>query len=139
MQDISTFVSNHLGLSYAFAIVLVLLLIVEALRAKRNTLNIDVSKAIQLINRENAVVIDIRSTAQYQNGHILDALPIPSSELHVAGKKIEKYKNKPIIIVCAAGVSSQKAAASLIKQGYNAYSLIGGIKAWGEANMPIIK
>lgn len=139
MQDLTTFIANHMGLTYAFAIVVILLFIVEILRSRRNAFNIDVPQAVHLMNRENAVVIDIRPAEQFQKGHILDAMPLPASDMAKSAQKLEKFRKKPLIIVCQSGIQSQKIAALLIKQGYNTYSLAGGLRAWSEANMPITK
>lgn len=139
MQDIATFISHHLGLTYAVAAVFVLLMIIEVLRLKRNNFSVDVTKAVQLINRENAVIIDTRANDIYRQGHIIDSVSIPGRDTLDQPKKIEKYRNKPLILVCNTGLESQKIAALLKKQGYNAFALSGGIRAWGEAQLPLIK
>lgn len=139
MQEITTFISHHLALSLAAIIVFLLVIVVEMLRTKRNTFNIGIPKAVQMINHENAVVIDIRPEDAYRKGHIIDARNMPANTLRESPKKLEKFKNKPIILVCVAGIETQKLASSLIKSGYQAFSLAGGIKAWHEAQMPIVK
>ncbi len=139
MQAFITFAQQHAALSLALATVFLLLVAVELVRAKRNLLNISPATATQMINKDNAVLIDIRAKDAYRNGHIIDALSIPANELRENTKKIDKYKIKPIIIVCGAGVESQKVAADLLKHGYNAYSLAGGMRAWLEAQMPVVK
>jgi rhodanese-related sulfurtransferase len=139
MQDLTTFISNHMALTYSFAIILLLLFIIELLRAKQNKSRINTSKAIQLINREHAVIIDIRAQDNYRQGHIIDAISIPESDLIAQKKKLERYKQKPIIFICNNGTASQKVAALLLKEGYNIYLLAGGMRAWREAGLPIIK
>jgi len=139
MQDLTIFVSHHPGLFLAAAIIFILAMIVELFRATRGNLRIDIPKAIQLINHEHAAVIDIRPTELFRKGHILDAISIPAKDLMISTKKMDKFKSKPIIIACNAGVESQKIAAHLLKQGYNVYSLSGGTRAWGDAGMPLIK
>lgn len=139
MQELSTFISNHLLLSVAAIAILVLLLIIEFLRAKRNTVNITPLQTTQLINHDNGVVIDVRSQDAYRKGHIIDAYSISGQELQTSTKKIEKFRARPIIIVCNMGVESQKIASLLLKNGYNAYSLAGGMRGWEEAQMPIVK
>lgn len=139
MQEISTFIANHLALTYALAIVLVLLMIVEFLRLKQQAARVEPSRAVQLINRENAVVIDVRSQENFKSGHIIDALSYPANTVLENTKKIERFRAKPLIIVCATGIESQKIASTLTKQGYNAYSLAGGLRAWSNAEMPLVK
>lgn len=139
MQDLITFLSNHLALSASILVLFALLVIVELLRAKRLTFSIPATRAVQLINHDNAVVVDIRSKDAYKNGHLIDAISLPISENKELGKRLTKYKNKPIIVVCNNGLESQKIAAHLLKEGYNAYSLSGGTRAWIDAQMPLIK
>jgi rhodanese-related sulfurtransferase len=139
MQDITLFVQNHLSLAIALGIVILLLVIVELVRAKRNTFNVSPTQAIQLINHQDGVIIDLRAQEAYQKGHIVNAVSVPLAQLKDSTKKLEKYKTRPLIFICGAGIESQKMAASLLKQGYNAYSLAGGMRAWLGADLPIVK
>jgi rhodanese-related sulfurtransferase len=139
MQDLTTFISNHLFLALAAAAVFVLAMLVELLRARRNVFNITPVRTTQLINRENAVVIDIRPVETYRQGHIIAAYSMPDQDSKQTLKKLEKFKNRPIIVAANAANESQKIAALLLKHGYNAYSLAGGMRAWSEAQMPLIK
>ncbi|EKD71967.1 MAG: hypothetical protein ACD_46C00044G0004 [uncultured bacterium] len=136
MQDLGQFIAKHLALTYAFALVLILLMIVEFFRMRRNQVNINAAQAVQLINRQNAVIIDIRASELFAKGHIIDALSLSAADLNNY-KKIEKYKKRPIIIVCNSGIESQKVAAHLLKNGYNTFSL--GIRTWIDADLPLIK
>lgn len=139
MQELMMFLSNHQTPTLVLAIVLILLMAVEFLRLKRQHYRVNVQKAVYLINRENAIVIDIRPKDLYQKGHIIDAESCPAQEIQTNSKKIEKFKSKPIILVCGAGIESQKIAALLLKQGYNAHSLAGGLRAWIGADLPLVK
>ena len=139
MQDISVFIAHHLTLTYALAIVLVALMALEFVRLKKQAVRIDPSKAVQLINKENAIVIDVRPADNFKSGHIIDAQSLPGNSLTENPKKIERFRAKPLIIVCTNGIESQKIASTLLKQGFNAYSLAGGISAWSTAEMPLIK
>jgi rhodanese-related sulfurtransferase len=139
MQDFMTFLNHHAPLAIAALAVIFLLFIVEALRLKAKHYCIDTATAVQLINRENAVVIDIRTPETYQAGHITDAQTISASDLKTPFKKLDKYKNKPLIVVCDAGVSSQKVAAELLAAGFKAHSLTGGMRAWLDAGIPTVK
>jgi rhodanese-related sulfurtransferase len=139
MQDLAQFIANHMVLTYALAIILILLMILEFFRAKRNQHAINTSTMVQLINRENAVVIDVRPLDMHKKGHIIDAHPFSASVLMTNTKPLEKFKKRPIIVVCDTGFESQKMAAFLLRQGYNAHSLAGGQRAWTEADLPLIK
>lgn len=138
MHDLAIFISQHLMLSYTFAIILVLLLIVETLRANRSKVRINTARAVQLINREHAVIIDTRPADAFKQGHLIEAISF-ASQSPEQKKKLERFKHKPLIVICQNGSDSQKVAATLIKEGYNAYILAGGIQAWRDAGLPIIK
>lgn len=139
MQEMINFLSNHPILTTIAIVLCGLVFFVEYLRTKGGKFNIPPVQATQLINRNNAVVIDIRNNDAFRKGHIIDAQSLSANEIQQNPKKVEKYKSRPIIIVCGAGNESQKIAALLIKQGYNAYSLAGGMRAWIDAQMPIVK
>lgn len=139
MQELITFFSRHPLLSTAGIIVLALLILVELIRAKRHVFNITPAQATRLINHENAVVIDLRGKESYRNGHIIDAQPAKAQEIQKNPKTLLKFKGRPLVIVSASTQEAQKMASLLLKQGYNAYSLSGGIRAWTEAQMPLIK
>lgn len=139
MQELTTFLSHHPLLSLAVIIVFILVAFIEFMRARRNVFNITPARAVQLMNRENAVVIDIRPNDIYRKGHIIDAVSLTVQEMQESPKKLEKFRIRPIIIVCHLGSESQKIAARLLKQGYNAYSLAGGMRAWNEGQMPVVK
>ena len=96
--------------------------------------------AVQLINREKAVVIDVCEPAEYQAGHVGGAKSIPLGELAAKLPGAVKNKATPLVLVCASGMRSGRAVAIARKLGYdNAQSLSGGLKSWREASLPIEK
>ena len=98
------------------------------------------SNAVQLMNREKAVVVDVCETAEFAAGHIVGAKNIPLGELETKLPGAVKNKTLPLILVCASGMRSGRAVAIAKKLGYEqAQSLGGGLKAWKEANLPIEK
>ncbi|OGT65596.1 MAG: hypothetical protein A3J38_04180 [Gammaproteobacteria bacterium RIFCSPHIGHO2_12_FULL_45_9] len=139
MQDIILFAQQHWLLALAVLVILIALAILEFIRLQRQTWQINPGQLTQLINHENAIVIDIRTADTYQKGHIVDAISLPMQDLQDPTKKMEKHRTKPIAIVCEAGISSQKVAALLKKAGYNACSLKGGMRAWKDADMPVVR
>ena len=97
-------------------------------------------EAVQLINRRDAVVLDVRAAAEYKSGHINNARHIPEAELEARAKELEKVKSKPIIVSCARGNRSAGVAGRLRKLGFNeVFSLRGGLTAWEQAHMPLEK
>lgn len=96
--------------------------------------------AVQLINREKAVLIDICEPNEFAAGHPIGAKNIPMGQLE--GKLPATVKNKalPVILVCASGARSNRAVAIAKKLGYEqAQSLAGGMRAWRAANLPVEK
>jgi rhodanese-related sulfurtransferase len=97
-------------------------------------------EAVQLINRRDAVVIDVREDAEYAAGHITNARHIPLAQLTGELKALEKFKSRPIIINCRSGPRAASAAGVLQKGGFNeVFTLRGGISAWQQAGMPLEK
>ena len=98
------------------------------------------SGAVQLINREKAVVVDVCEPAEFAACHVGGARNVPFSELEAKLPGLVKNKNLPLILVCASGARSGRAVAIAKKLGYEqAQSLGGGLKTWKEANLPIEK
>ena len=101
---------------------------------------LNASGAVQLINREKAVVIDVCEPAEFAAGHVGGAKNVPLGELEAKLPGVVKNKALPLILVCASGARSGRAVAIAKKLGYEqAQSLGGGLKAWKEASLPIEK
>ena len=99
---------------------------------------LNASGAVQLINREKAVVVDVCEASEFAAGHVTGAKNIPLGELEARLPGIIKNKALPVILVCASGVRSGRAVAIAKKLGYDqAQSLGGGLKAWKDANLPV--
>jgi rhodanese-related sulfurtransferase len=97
-------------------------------------------EAVQLINRRDAVVLDVRDAAEYKSGHITNARHLPEGEVDSRMKELEKIKSKPIIVTCGRGNRSLNVANRLRKLGFaEVFSLRGGIAGWQQANMPLEK
>ena len=101
---------------------------------------LNASGAVQLINREKAVVVDVCEPAEFAAGHVTGAKNIPLGDLEARLPGVVKNKALPLILVCASGARSGKAVAIAKKLGYEqAQSLGGGLKAWKDANLPLEK
>ncbi|MDQ2137461.1 rhodanese-like domain-containing protein [Alcaligenaceae bacterium B3P038] len=93
-------------------------------------------EAIQMVNRQQAVWVDLRPLDQYQTGHIAQARRVPFAELET--KVAALPKNKPIILVCAMGRDSTRAVAKLKALGFeNVHVMEGGMRAWSQAALPV--
>lgn len=96
--------------------------------------------AVQLINHEKAVVIDVCEPAEFAKEHLKGAKNLPLNQLEGKLAALVKNKEQPLILVCASGVRSNRAVAIAKKLGFvNAQSLAGGQKAWKVANLPLEK
>ena len=98
-------------------------------------------QATQLINREDALVVDVRDPGEYGAGHILGAKNIPLSRIDAGGAEIAaKRKDKPVIVYCDTGNRSAKALAALKRQGFaRVLNLSGGLGSWQQAGLPVEK
>lgn len=99
---------------------------------------VSVAEATLKINREDAVVIDVREPDEWGKGHIPSARHIALEQLEKRLHEIEKFKTRPLIVCCASGGRSTKACGVLKKAGFTqVFNLNGGMGAWAEANLPI--
>jgi rhodanese-related sulfurtransferase len=97
-------------------------------------------EAVQLINRRDALVLDIRDTGEFAAGHIANAKHIPEAELEERLRELEKHKGRPIIVSCRTGTRSAAVSERLRKRGFEeVFVLRGGLAAWQQAGMPLAK
>ena len=96
--------------------------------------------AVAKINREKAIVVDVREAEEYVKGHITNAKNIPLAQLDERLPQVAKNKALPVILVCESGPRAVRAEAQAKKLGYdNAQALAGGMKAWRSASLPVTK
>ena len=109
-------------------------------RVFRQAHEVGMFEAVQLINRRDAVVLDVRDTGDYAAGHVANARHIPESQLADRLKEIEKFKSRPIIVSCRVGTRAPAVTGMLRKEGFvEAFALKGGIAAWQQASLPLEK
>ena len=95
--------------------------------------------AVQLINREKAVLIDVSEPAEYASGHAVGSKSVPLASLETS-RDLPKNKTLPLVVVCPTGSRASRAVAVLKKLGFeNARALAGGLGAWRAANLPVEK
>jgi rhodanese-related sulfurtransferase len=101
--------------------------------------SVSTTDAVRLINQEKAVLIDVREPAEFAAGHAAGARNVPLSALD-GGKGLPANKSVPLVVMCATGARSSRAAAQLRKAGHTSvHNLIGGNAAWREASLPLEK
>ena len=137
MDQLFEFITNHWLLSGTFLALLGAFFVNEV---KRSGQSISSQQLVNLVNRQRAVVLDVRATGEYSAGHITDAINIPHSSLQSRLKEIEKYKERPVVIVCKMGQHAGSMGTLLKKAGFKDVSrLRGGLSAWQSENLPLIK
>ncbi|WP_421848596.1 rhodanese-like domain-containing protein [Marinomonas sp.] len=137
MNQLIEFSINHWEMVAVFFAILATLLFVESQGGAKG---LSPSAATNLMNSEDAVVVDIRPEKEFSTGHITGALNIPATKMKDNMNRLEKHKDAPIIIVCKSGVTSGASAKDLKKAGFGkVYKLQGGIAEWQSSNLPLVK
>jgi rhodanese-related sulfurtransferase len=135
---ITEFSANHLLLVGGFVALLVAVFINEFKNASQNFSRLTPAGAIQLINNEEVVLLDVREPAETTGGKISKAIQMPVGSVGKRVGELDKHKNKNVIVYCKTGARSGLACRELNKAGFEkVYSLSGGITAWQEAHLPV--
>ncbi len=141
MEQLIEFAKDQLILSGVWVALVIMLVYSFVSPMLSKTKRVDNHQATLLMNKEDAVVVDIRSQKDFKAGHIIGSKQLKPEEVREGNfAKLEKYKDKPIIIVCAMGNLAVGTATKMVKQGFsNVYILSGGINAWQGASLPVTK
>ncbi|MGB2832769.1 MAG: rhodanese-like domain-containing protein [Methylotenera sp.] len=132
------FKSNILLIGLALGSGLMLLLPILK-RGAGGVPNLSAAEGVTLINRANALVLDVRDDAEFASGHIAEAMHIPLDSLAERLGELKKYQNKAILVNCQRGMRSAKACDILRKAEFTqVHNLQGGLNAWLEAKLPIV-
>lgn len=131
------FVENWLLLLVAF--VSGAMLVWPMVKAGGRAGAVGASEAVRLMNREKAVVVDIREPADYAAGHVTGSRNVPLAQLEQS-RELPTNKALPVVVVCATGARAGRAVSVLRKLGHaGAVGLAGGLAAWREAGLPVEK
>ena len=140
MAEFIDFAFRHWYLFVALFVILGALVGGEILRKMRGITALNPTQALQLINHQDAVVVDVRDSADFKTGHLPNAHHIPVGELKQRLKELNKFKEKPIILYCRTDTRAGSAGAQLKKEGFSMVSTLqGGIAAWQNASLPLSK
>ena len=135
-----SFVTHNWMLIIALVVILVMLFFNLFGGRLRGYSAVGPAESVNLINHEDAIVLDVRENKEYQGGHILNSIHIPQSALAKRITELEKYKSRPVIVGCRSGSRSAFACGLLKKQGFETvYNLSGGVMAWQNANLPLTR
>jgi rhodanese-related sulfurtransferase len=128
------------NLLFICAIVMSGAMLIWPLISRNAVKEIDALVAVQLINYKDALVLDVRDDSEYATGHLPGAKHIPVAKIEERLHELEKYKEKPIVLIYKGGVRTGKVGAILRENGFiQVNDLKGGIDAWRRANLPIVK
>lgn len=131
------FVSNHLLLVGVFVGLLLLFFMNEARRGGRS---ISAQELVNLVNRDKALVVDVRDRKEFGAGHIVNAVNIPFASLEKRLSELENDRERPIVVTCKMGQHAGAAGALLRKAGFsNVMRLSGGIAEWRNSSLPLVK
>ncbi|QID18493.1 rhodanese-like domain-containing protein [Nitrogeniibacter mangrovi] len=113
-------------------------LLFDAIRQRGDSSSLSPVQATLKINREDALVIDVREQSEYAQGHIPNAKHIPLGAIEQRAGELESYRERPVILCCASGARSSGAAATLRKLGFqHVFNLQGGLSGWQSAGQPV--
>jgi rhodanese-related sulfurtransferase len=141
MAQFIEFIGNHYMMATAWVVLFILLVSSFVTGAMSPIKQVSTHDMTMLINRSNGIVVDTRAAADFNKGHITDAINLPLAK--ITGNefgKLEKHKSDPIVVVCNAGISAKTAARVLHKAGFEQVSVLqGGMQTWNGANLPVVK
>ena len=141
-DQLPEFLGAHPVLALLFAGLTVALLVNELTRFTRGYRAVSPAQLTQLINRQDAIVVDVGGQADFDKGHIVGARHLPLSQLEPGHKLLAKSKDggPPLVLVDRTGMQSAQAAKRLSKSGFgNVHWLEGGLAAWQQADLPLAR
>jgi len=140
LEQLPQFIGNHPILSLAFIGITVALIANEVARLTRGYKGVSPAELTRLINRQDALVVDVSPINDFEKGHIVGSKHVALSQFDPENKVLAKVKDLPVAVVCRTGIQSDGAAKRLVKAGFKqVYALDGGVAAWQQADLPLAK
>ncbi len=140
MDEFTQFAINNWHLFGAWLVVAIVLLSIQIKLMAHGPKSLTTQMMTNMVNRDNAVIVDIRGQGDFSKGHIQGAINVPLSKIKQNTKDLEKYKDSPIIMVCANGIQVSAACQILKKSGFEQVNkLSGGMASWVGDNLPVVK
>ncbi|MCG8414778.1 MAG: rhodanese-like domain-containing protein [Pseudomonadales bacterium] len=137
MAQFIEFIGNHLVLSAMWVLTFGAIIVYHQ---RTGSSSVGPQQAVMLINRKNAVVVDVRDKKEFEAGHIVDSINIPLTKLKQRITELKKHKEKPVVVVCKLGQHSGEAAKTLTEAGHEeVVKLSGGITEWKAQSLPLVQ
>ena len=137
---LAAFAAEHSIMVPALALLTVAIIYTEFSRLTSGFKAVDPAGLTALINRQDALLVDVSGTAEFDKGHIAGAKSVQMSQFDADNKVLAKVRELPVAVVCRSGSTSSEAARKLAKAGFKqVYWLDGGLAAWQQANLPLVK
>lgn len=137
MAQFIEFIGNHLVLSGMW---LATVVAIFAYHQRTASKAVSPAAAVMMINRRDAIVVDIREKKEFESGHIVDSFNIPMPKLNQRITELQKHKDKPIVVVCKLGQQSADAVKLLQEAGHaEVFKLAGGVTEWKAQSMPLVQ
>jgi len=137
MELFLEFVGQQWTLVAALVAVVIMLIFHES---RKSGPSVSPQQAINLVNSESGVFLDLRDAAEFKVGHIVEALNIPASKVEARLGELEKHKSSPIVLVCKMGQQSGAAGKQLRANGFErVYKMSGGMMEWSNLQLPTVK
>jgi len=139
MERLLEYVANHPLLAGGTLALVLAALAYEVSRARSGGESVGPMDAVRLMN-QGALLLDVRTQAEFDAGHIRDARHLPQEQLASSGETLKKFKEKVVVACCESGMRSGAAARVLRTQGFTkVVNLRGGLQAWRAENLPLVK
>ena len=139
-EELLAFANRNLYLSLGLVAITVALIYTEIARLFRGYKSLRPAELTALINRENALVVDLSPSGDFEKGHIAGSRSIASSQFDPESKLLAKAKSLPVVVTCRTGQASAGAAKRLKKAGFEqVYWLDGGVQGCQQADLPLVK
>lgn len=138
MDGMIEFLADNILLSGLWVAVVVAWLIWEIARLGRKWQEVDTTAAVQFINREDPLILDASSSADFSKGHIFGAVNYPPSKIESANQQLLKEVDRPVLVYCKTGQISPQMANRLVKLGFGEVKMLtGGLSQWVSDKQPI--
>ena len=140
LERLLAFASQNPILSLALVGLTLAIVYTEIARLFQGYRSVAPGGVTELINRENALLVDLSPQADFEKGHIAGARHVPLAQFDPENKALAKVRDLPVVLVCRTGVTAAGAARRLVKAGFQrVYLLEGGMTAWQQADLPVVK